>query len=163
MRWPVVDLRRLAGPCRVRDTRRVMSEESTTPDLVELTRRVYESLNRRDLDAVMRDYDRDSVLDLSPAGLGSYEGQAAIRGFNEDWIGAWEEFEFEPEQILDLGNGVVFAMVRQTARPVGSTGYVQMHHANVIVWVDGVVARVTHYNDIDQARVAAERLAESRE
>ena len=139
-----------------------MPEESTTPDLVELTRRTYESLSRRDLDALLRDYGDDSVLDLTPVGLGSYEGLAAIRAFNEDWIGAYEEFEFEPEQILDLGNGVVFAMVRQTARPVGSTGYVRLHHANVIVWVDGVVARDTHYNDIDEARAAAERLAEER-
>ena len=72
------------------------------------------------------------------------------------------EFEIEPEQILDLGNGVVFAMVRQTARPVGSTGYAQMHHANVSVWVEGVITRITHYNDIDEARAAAERLAEER-
>src|SRR5207249_754736 len=110
--------------------------------------------------AVMRDYDDDSVLDLSPAGLGSYEGQAAIRGFLQDWIGAWEEFEFEPEQILDLGNGVVFAAARQNARPVGSTGYVQMHQGNVFVWEGGLLVRATHYNDIDQARAAAERLAE---
>jgi ketosteroid isomerase-like protein len=140
-----------------------MSEESTTPDLVELTRRTYESLSRRDLDALLRDYGDDSVLDLTPVGLGSYEGLAAIRAFNEDWIGAYDEFEFEPEQILDLGNGVVFAMVRQTARPVGSNGYVRLRHANVIVWADGVVARDTHYNDIDNARAAAERLAEERE
>ena len=100
-----------------------MPEESTTPDLVELTRGAYESFSGRDLDAVMRDYDHDAVLDLSSVGLGSYEGPEAIRGMFEDWISAYEEFEFEPEQILDLGNGVVFVMARQTARPVGSAGY----------------------------------------
>ena len=137
-----------------------MSEESTTPDLVELTRRAYESWSRRDLGGVMRDYDHDVVFDVSAAGLGCYEGQAAVRGFFEDWLGACEEFELE--QILDLGNGVVFAVVRQNARPVGSTGYVQMHHANVGVWVNGVTVRVTHYNDIDKARAAAERLVQER-
>jgi len=139
-----------------------MPEESTTPDLVELTRSGYESFSRRDLDAVMRDYDDDSVLDLSPAGLGTYEGQAAIRGVLQDWMGAWEEFEFEPEQILDLGNGVVFAVALQNARPVGSTGYVRMHQGNVFVWVEGLIERNTHYMDIDEARAAAERLAEER-
>jgi ketosteroid isomerase-like protein len=139
-----------------------MSKKSTTPDLVELSRRAYESFSRRDLDAVMRDYDHDSVFDLSPAGLGCYEGQAAIRGFFEEWLGAYEEFEIEPAQILDLGNGVVFAVVCQNARPVGSTGYVQMHHANVGVWVAGLIVRVTHYDDIDKARAAAQRLAEAR-
>ena len=110
-----------------------MPEESTTPDLVELTRRAYESFSRRDLDAVMRDYDHDSVFDLSPAGLPSFEGQAAIRGQFEDWLGAYEEFEIEPEQIHDLGNGVVFVVDRQNARPAHSTGYVQMPQGNVFV------------------------------
>ena len=139
-----------------------MSQEPTTPDLVERTRRAYESFSRRDVDAVMRYYDQDVVFDLSPAGLGSYEGLAAVRGFFEDWLGAYEEFEFELEQILDLGNGVVFAVVRQNARPAHSTGYVQMHHGNVGVWVEGLLVRITHYNDIDEARAAAERLAEER-
>jgi ketosteroid isomerase-like protein len=137
-----------------------MPEQSTTPDLVELTRRAYESFSRRDLDAVMRDYDDDSVLDLSPVGLGRYEGPAAIRGMFEDWISAYEEFEFEPEQILDLGNGVVFAVARQNARLIGSAGYVQMHQGNVFVWVEGSLVRAIHYNDADEACAAAERLAE---
>jgi ketosteroid isomerase-like protein len=139
-----------------------MPEEATTPDLVELTRRAYESFSRRDVDAVMRYYDRDVVFDLSPAGLGSYEGQAAVRGFFEDWLDAYEEFEFELEQILDLGNGVVFAAGRQKARPAHSTGNVQMHHGNVAVWVEGLLTRITHYNDIDEACAAAERLAQER-
>jgi len=37
-----------------------------------------------------------------------------------------------------------------------------MRHANVFVWVEGLIVRVTHYDDIDEARAAAERLAEER-
>jgi ketosteroid isomerase-like protein len=99
---------------------------------------------------------------LSPAGLGSYEGQAAIRGVLEDWLDAYDEFEFEPEQVHDLGNGVVFAVARQNARPVGSTGYVQMHQGNVFVWVEGMIERFAAYLDPAEARAAAERLAEER-
>ena len=139
-----------------------MPEDSTTPDLVELTRRSYESLRRRDLDALMRDYDRDSVFDMSPVGLGSYEGRGSIRRFFEDFIAPYEEWEIEPEEILYLGNGVVFAVVLQKGRPAGGPGDIQMHHANVLIWVNGVIARVMHYNDINQGRAAAERLAESR-
>ena len=139
-----------------------MPEESKTPDLVELTRRSYESLRRRDLDALMRDYDQDSVFDMSPVGLGSYEGRASIRSFFEDFIAPYEEWEIEPEEILYLGNGVVFAVVLQKGRPASGPGDIQMHHANVLIWVNGVIARVMHYNDIDQARAAAERLSESR-
>jgi hypothetical protein len=41
----------------LRDTGPAMSEESATPDLVELTRRSFEAGNRRDLDAAMSFYE----------------------------------------------------------------------------------------------------------
>ena len=78
-----------------------MSEESTTPDLVELTRRMFEAANRRDLDAAQSFYAPDAVWDAWE--VGTFEGRAAIRGFWEDWIQAYEKFEIEPEEILDLG------------------------------------------------------------
>jgi hypothetical protein len=40
----------------------------------------------------------DSVWDLLPMGMGTFEGLGAIRGFFEDWIGAYDEFEIEPEE-----------------------------------------------------------------
>jgi ketosteroid isomerase-like protein len=139
-----------------------MSQEPTTPDLVELTRRSFEAGNRRDFDAMLRFWGPDPVWDMSPLGLGTYEGPAAIRGFFEDWIGAYEEFEIEPREILDLGNGVVFAEVLQNARPTGSSGRVELRYAAVVVWVEGVIGRTTNYRDIDEGRAAAERAAESR-
>jgi hypothetical protein len=62
-----------------------MSEESTTPDLVERTRRGFDAGSRQDVEAVMSDYGPESVWDMSPVGLGVYEGQVAIRCFLEDW------------------------------------------------------------------------------
>jgi ketosteroid isomerase-like protein len=138
-----------------------MPEESTTPDLVELTRGAYEALYRRDFDAVMSLYAPEAVLN-STGMITGFEGLAAIRGFLEDFIGAYEEWKVEPEEILDLGNGVAFRVALQQGRPVGSSGRVQMRFASVGVWADGVVVRQTLYTDIDEARAAAERLAESR-
>jgi len=91
-------------------------EESTTPDPVELTRRVVEIGNRRDLDATMAFYAPDAVFDMSDGGLGIYEGASAIRGFCEDWLGNYDEFRIEAEEILDLGNGVV--SLRSARMPV---------------------------------------------
>ena len=139
-----------------------MSEESTTPDLVELARRSLEAANHRDFDAMLSFWSPDPVWDVSPMGLGVYEGPAAIRGFFEDWIGAYEEWEIEPEEILDLGNGVVLAVLLQSARPAGSDGHVRLRYAAVSLWIEGLVERTTNYLDIDEARAAAERLAESR-
>jgi ketosteroid isomerase-like protein len=138
-----------------------MPEESTTPDLVELSRDLLESANRRDFDAALSFYAPDVVWEGRELGAG-FEGAAALRRFFDDWSGAYEEFEVEPEEILELGNGVVFAVIRQNARPAGSTGYVEMRYAAVTEWTEGMIVRITNYLDIDEARAAAERLAEER-
>jgi ketosteroid isomerase-like protein len=52
-----------------------MSEESTTPDLVELGSRHLEAANRRDFDAVLSFYVPDAVLE-NAEGLGTFEGKA---------------------------------------------------------------------------------------
>jgi len=147
---------------RLRDTPRTMSEESTTPDLVELTRRSAEPANSGDFDALMHFWAPYGVWDVSPMGLGAYEGDAAIRTFFEDWIGAYDDFRIEMEEVQPLGNGVVLAAFVQTARPAGSSGFVQIRYAAVSSWVDGLIVRTTTYTEIDEGRAAAERLAEER-
>jgi ketosteroid isomerase-like protein len=139
-----------------------MPEESTTPDLVELQKRLTEVANRRDLDSILAFYAPDGVWDMSPMGMGVFEGQAAARGFLEDWFASYEEYEFEAEEILDLGNGVGFRVLIQKGRPVGSSGEVELRYAAVAVWEDGKIVRMTNYNDLDEARAAAERLAQER-
>jgi ketosteroid isomerase-like protein len=136
-----------------------MSEEPTTPDPVELTRHVIESVARRDFDAAVNFLAPDAVW--VGRELFTFEGPAAIRSLWEDWVGAYEEFEVEFEELLDLGNGVVFAVLRQGGRPAGSRGHVRERYACVGVWVEGVIRRVTNYPDtnIDEARAAAKRLA----
>jgi ketosteroid isomerase-like protein len=136
-----------------------MAEEPGTPDLVELMRRNMEAGRRGDLDTAMTFYAPDAVWDTSPIGLGIYEGQAAIRAFFEDWLTMYEELEIVPEEIRDLGHGVVFVAIRQNARLVGSPGRVELRYAALALWVERVIVRLTHYSDIDEARAAAERLA----
>jgi ketosteroid isomerase-like protein len=138
-----------------------MTEKSTTPDLVELSRRFIDTANRRDFDAGMSFYAPDAVLE-SMGMATSFEGVAAIRRFFEDFIEAYEEYRVEPEEILDLGNGVTFSVIVQQGRPVGSTAHVHMRFSAVTTWVDGLIERNTNYTDIDEARAAAERLAGER-
>ena len=138
-----------------------MSEESTTPDPVELSRRFYEAASRLDFDAMVSFYAPDAVWEGRASGM-TFEGRTAIRGFWEDVTAAYEEFEFQREETLDLGNGVIFDVSLQKGRPAGSIGYVQLRYATVAVWAKGLIERVTLYSDPDEARVAAERLAESR-
>jgi hypothetical protein len=92
----------------------------------------------------------------------TFDGVAAIRGFWQDWFASYEEHWFGQEEILDLGNGVVFSVVVQKARLAGSSGEVRLRSGVVSEWVDGLIVGVTLSPDIDEARVAAERLAEER-
>ncbi len=135
-----------------------MSEESTTPDLVGLVRMQLEALNRRDLDGVMSSVAEDGVLD-GRADL--IEGRAAIRGFLDEWFGAYDELDYELEEVRDLGNGIVFAVVIQNGRLVGSAGHLRQREGWVFVWVRGLIARL-RTSEVAEARAAAERLAEER-
>jgi len=139
-----------------------MSEESTTPDLVEQVRHTNEAAKRGDVGTILRNFGPDSVWDDTHIGLGTHDGLDEIREHLEDWIGSYEEFEIANEEMLDLGNGVSLEVNVQRGRPLGSTGEVQLRYAGVTVWVDGKIERFTTYTDIDQARAAAERLAEER-
>src|SRR6266516_3360226 len=102
-----------------------MPEESTTPDLVERWQKTAEAYARGDLHTVMRLFAPDAVWDLSSAGVGSFEGAAAIRSFLEDWLGAYEEYEYQQEEGQDLGNGVLFVVASLVGRPADSANRVQ--------------------------------------
>jgi ketosteroid isomerase-like protein len=113
-----------------------MADEAATPDLVELQNRLTDAGGRRDLDAITAFFAPDAVYDMSPMGMGTFEGQAAARGFLEDWFASYEEYELEAEEIFDLGNGVGFRVLIQKGRPVDSSGEVQLRYAAVGVWDD---------------------------
>ena len=132
-------------------------EESTTPDLVERVRGLVGAVDRCDVDRFVSFHAPRAVLE---AAVGRFEGVAAIRGFIEDWLANYEESAATLEEVRDLGNGVTFSVIRQQGRLVGSSGHVQLRHAMVDVWVDGVIARAITGPDVDKTRAIAERLAE---
>jgi ketosteroid isomerase-like protein len=103
-----------------------MSEESMTPDLVELVRRSVEAANVGEMDGIMAFYATDAVWDMSPIRMGTFEGQAAVRGFVEDWFASYEEWGQQLMEVQDLGNGVTFGVPVQKGRPVGSSGEVEL-------------------------------------
>jgi ketosteroid isomerase-like protein len=138
-----------------------MSEESTTPNM-RLARQGYEAMSRGDVDGVMSVIAADAVLDMSAAGIGIFEGAEAVRGFVEDWRRSWDDYRYEEEELLDLGHGVLLSVVRESARLVGGSGRVDQRVAHLIIWANGKIEWYKHYPDIDEARAAAERLAQER-
>jgi ketosteroid isomerase-like protein len=120
-----------------------------------------EALDRGDLDGVLSGVAEDGVLD--GRGMdGLIEGRAAIRGFLEDWFRTFDEMDAELEEVSHLGGGVVFAVVIQDGRLVGSPGRVRQREGWVYLCVGGSIEPLTTYIDLDEARAIAERLAEER-
>jgi hypothetical protein len=53
-------------------------------------------------------------------------------------------------------------MVRQRARLPDGSGFVELRNGAVDTWADGLIGGSTIYAHLDEARAAAERLAEER-
>ncbi len=79
--------------------------------------------NKRDFDAIASFYAPDAVWDMSAMGMGDVRGSWRRSGASSKtgWV-LMRTIEIEPEEILDLGNGVMFCVVVQQGRPVGSGG-----------------------------------------
>ena len=143
-----------------RDTGRAMSEESTTADLVERVQQIVKAMNARDFDAAMSFYAPDAVLDAEDAGI--HEGRPAIRSFYEVWWSTYEDRQQKAEEIRDLGNCVVIAAIHMYGRLPGAPASLEQRYAAVATWRHGLIEKQRNYLDIDEARAAAERLAEER-
>jgi ketosteroid isomerase-like protein len=143
-----------------------MPEQSTTPDFEETIRRASEAFNRRDFDAALSIYTPDVVWEFTSLGLGALEGpligQEGMRKFLEDLTEAFEDLEWQSEDVHDLGGGVTFGVLVTRSRPHSSNAFVETRIGVVAIWREGRVARVTSYQDFDEARAAAERLAQER-
>ena len=117
---------------------------------------------RGDFEAVLALYLPDAAWDTSPTGGPVFEGHDALRSLFEDWTAPYVELHQELETFCDLGCGVTFGVIAQRARLIGSDGWISFPYAGVAIWAGARVERLTVYAEIDEARAAAERLAEER-
>jgi ketosteroid isomerase-like protein len=136
-----------------------VTHERSATGVLELTRRVYAALNERQFDAVTAMFGENAVWDVSRWGLGVHAGTEAVRRFMGDWFESLEEYEVQVHELLDLGNGVVYAEVLQIARRTGSRDHLRLRSAPVYEWAGGKVARLTLYPDLNEGRAAAQRAA----
>jgi ketosteroid isomerase-like protein len=137
-----------------------MADEAAAPDLVERTRKAFDAASRGELDVAMSLFAPGAVYVTER--FGRFVGRAAIRGYFEDWFGSFDNLTVELKEVLDLGNGVIFAPQVVTGRPAGSSVEVQLRNAAVYKFVDGLIVEATTHVEVDEARAAAERLAEER-
>jgi hypothetical protein len=139
-----------------------MPEESTTPDLEEIRSWVEAGSYNEFAAFIERYYAADALLDMGDVGLGPCEGLPATLGFLKEYWSMWEEHHHHLEDAVDLGHAVWYVVIREDGRMKGADAPVRARGAWVSVWDDGKIVRNTGYTDLDDARAAAERLAEER-
>ena len=129
-----------------------MSEEN-----VELAREGIEAFNRGDINWLLERIDGDFVFDWSRSRSplrGVYRGADGVAGFLREQWNSFEEFVIEPREFIDRGRHVVVPL---TLRARGRQGIaVSTDNAQVYTVEDGRVARVTMYQETDEALAATE-------
>jgi ketosteroid isomerase-like protein len=119
---------------------------------VEIVRRIYEAVARRDAESVLELYDPDVEWDGSrgtPLGSLSrevvYHGHAGLRRFFRHWYEAWDNVEERQDELIDAGEHVVsVSRFRASGRASGlEVEFVDQ----VAVWTlrDGKIVRVVWF------------------
>jgi ketosteroid isomerase-like protein len=140
---------------------RAISREHAGTDPVALTRRLLDAAERRDFAGLRGLLAPDAIWEVMSLDT-RFEGAAASLAFLEDWLGAYQDYEIEPEEILDLGSGIVFAAVRLAGRPIAGGNWLVRRRPLALVWAGGLLVRAAaHAGDLHEGRAAAERLASS--
>ena len=130
-----------------------MSQEN-----VERVRRVYDALNRADLDAVMEEAADDFVLDFSNSigpVKGTYRGKRQAREF---WAALHEDFDelrWDPEEIIEADESTVVVVSRIRGRGRRSGVTVDALAASVSTVSDGQWRSVKLYQSKADALEAA--------
>jgi ketosteroid isomerase-like protein len=79
-----------------------------------------------------------------------YEGPDGARAFLDEWIDAWEDWEFRVDELIDAGDKVI-ALVGQRGRSKAGGMTVEMSFAQVWTIRDGKQARMEMYSDRAEA------------
>ncbi len=124
-----------------------MSQEN-----VEIVRRCYAALDRRDWEGLWREAHPDFELrtQLQGSCLGPDEAQAFI----EDQFAAFESWEVAPERFFESDDQVV-AFVVMRSRPRGSSGEITIKIAHVWTLRDGTVLIIETFPQREKALEAA--------
>jgi len=120
-----------------------MSQEN-----VEIVRRGLFGLKRDDIDAAAEFWHPAvswRAMEGAPDDVGEMHGIAAVRRYVEDWFDTFDDFRSEPEELIDVGNDQVVAVVHITGRAKSSGVRTDMRYANVSTTRDGKIVRGREY------------------
>jgi ketosteroid isomerase-like protein len=127
-----------------------MSQEN-----VEIVRRIYDALNRRDWDAVfsVAHTEFELPIDRMPQ-AGMKRGREQIQGFVEDYVSAFDSFVLEPERFFEAKD-VVVVFVRARGQIRSSSSVVESRHGHVWTLHDGLIRSLKLFAKHEAALEAA--------
>jgi ketosteroid isomerase-like protein len=94
------------------------------------------------------------VSDLQLPGRSVYRGHAGVMEFFRDWVGAFDEWGYQAEELIDAGDATVVRL-HQWGRGKGSGAAVEIRFWQVWNLRGGEVVRASHHLEKDQALEAA--------
>ena len=132
-----------------------MSQEN-----VEIVRRVYEAVGRRDTATVIAAYDPDVEWDFSRSLWGDLTGRAVYRGhddlraFYREWYEAWGKYDEAAEELIEAGDNVI---VVARGRGRGRVSGAEVAWTQFGVWTirEGKIVRVAWFGAREDALEAA--------
>jgi ketosteroid isomerase-like protein len=136
-----------------------MSQEN-----VELVRRLLDMFAKRDHEAVFAFYDPDIEWDATAAPdfgavddlSGIYRGHEGVRTYWRRWLQAWENIEFELQDVVDAGDEVVALICNQRQWGRHSGLVTEMPPYGLVFTIrDGKVVRWRSYPSQESALEAA--------
>jgi ketosteroid isomerase-like protein len=128
-----------------------MSQEN-----VEIVRRSFEAFQRGDYEAAMDAIDPRIEYDLTHFPDGKvYLGHEGIREAFRIWMGTWEDYRQELDELIDAGDDEVIALVRESGRGKGSGIELERPTAGLWTLRDGRAVRIRFYPGKAQALKAA--------
>ena len=129
-----------------------MSQEN-----VEIVARYSDAFQRGDLAATLSVLDEDVEWHDQAAipGADVHRGREAVGRHIRQWLEAWEEIDYTPEEVLDRGNQVV-VVVRRRGKGKGSGVEVNDQVAYVLTVSSGKITRFEGFSDRAEALEAVE-------
>jgi ketosteroid isomerase-like protein len=99
-------------------------------------------------------FDEDVVWDAGDTPGGKRHGRDGVREFFRQWVGAFDDWQFEIKECIDAGNSV-FLHMHQTGRGKTSGAPVQIDLWQVWLFFEGKVVRFVQKPDRQAALEAA--------
>jgi ketosteroid isomerase-like protein len=130
-----------------------MSEEN-----VEVVKDAYETFAREGLDRFVEHFTDDvdyRAVEGAPDDSGPIHGKDAVRAWLQDWIDTFDEFWFEPVELIDAGEDTVVAVERFGGRAKLSGIETNQTEAVVYSIRGGKLARCREYATRAEALEAA--------